>query len=146
MEYWIIEAFKNRFNFPETSMSLSSVKWSRFYGDSPRVPYDVRFKVLDISDPPNFKVFSAHKLLLAAASSTFESQFYGELFEDAEEVYIEDSHPDAFEKLLQFIYLGKKTELAPSMKLHDIKTIRLVYDVMVLADKYMINEYYQRFH
>ena len=92
-------------------MSLSSVKWSHFYGDSPRLPHDVRFKVLDPSDPTNFKVFSAHKLLLAAVSSIFESQFYGEVFEDAEEVYIEDSHPHAFEKLLKFIYMGNKTEI-----------------------------------
>ena len=55
-------------------------------------------------------------------------------------MYIEDSHPDAFERLLQYIYMGKKTEIAPSMKFHDLKTIRLVFDVMVLADKYMINE------
>eukprot|EP00092_Neocalanus_flemingeri_P008825 GFUD01009498.1.p1 GENE.GFUD01009498.1~~GFUD01009498.1.p1 ORF type:complete len:233 (+),score=48.71 GFUD01009498.1:46-744(+) len=122
-------------------MSLLGVNWGNFYDAArTKVPHDVKFKVLDPNDPPNFKVFSAHKLLLAAVSSAFEVQFFGDHFDATDDILVEDSQPEAFEKFLQFIYFGKKAEIAPSVKFCDMKTIQLVYDVMVLADKYFVDE------
>ena len=122
-------------------MSLLSVNWGIFYDASrTKVPHDVKFKVLDPHDPPNYKIFSAHKMLLAAVSSAFEVQFYGEHFEETDEILVEDSQPEAYEKFLQFIYHGKKAEIAPSIKFCDMKTIQLVFDVMVLADKHFVVE------
>merc|ERR1711892_851541 len=105
-----------------------------------KVPHDVKFKVMDPLDPPNYKIFSAHKLLLAAVSSAFEVQFYGEKFEDNDEILVEDTQPEAFGKFLQFIYYGKKAEIAPSIKIYDMKTIQLVFDVMILSDKHFVQE------
>jgi len=122
-------------------MSLFSVNWGKFYDASKtKVPHDVKFKVSDPHDPPNFKVFPAHKLLLAAVSSAFEAQFFEDQYEDTDEILVEDSHPEAFEKFLQFIYFGKKAEIIPFIKFCDMKTFRLVFDVMMLADKHFVVE------
>jgi len=122
-------------------MSLLGVNWSAFHDSATsKVPHDVKFKVMDPLDPPNYKIFSAHKLLLAAVSSAFEVQFYGEKFEDTDEVLVEDTQPEAFGKFLQFIYYGKKAEIAPSIKIYDMKTIQLVFDVMILSDKHFVQE------
>jgi hypothetical protein len=117
------------------------VNWGAFYeATTSKVPHDVKFKVMDPVDPLSYKTFSAHKLLLAAVSSTFEVQFYGENFEESNEVLVEDSQPEAFEKFLQFIYYGKKAEIAPSIKFYDMKTIQLIFDVMILSDKHFVLE------
>jgi len=122
-------------------MSLLSVDWGKFYEASKtKVPHDVKFKVRDPHDPLSFQVFPAHKLLLAAVSSAFEAQFYGEHFEDTDEILVEDSQPEAFEKFLRFIYLGKKAEIIPFLQFCDLKTFRLVFDVMMLADKHLVTE------
>ena len=102
-------------------MSLVGVNWGAFYeATTTKVPHDVKFKVMDPSDPPSYKTFSAHKLLLASVSSTFEVQFYSENFEESDDVLVEDSQPEAFEKFIQFIYYGKKAEIAPSIKFYDM--------------------------
>ena len=98
---------------------------------------------------PLSRVLPAHKLLLAAVSPVFKNQFYGEeIFEEARqeedgvvEVLVNDTQPAAFSKLLEFIYLGPhQAEVAPTVKFADINTVKLVFDVMILADKYEINE------
>jgi len=123
-------------------MSLLGVDWSEFYDASTsKVPHDVMFKVMDPTDPPNFRIFSAHKLLLAAVSSCFKAQFYdGDHFDNTDEVLVQDTQPDAFEKFLKYIYHGKKVEIAPSIKFHDMKTIQLIFDVLILADKHLVQE------
>jgi len=135
-------------------MSLHSVQWSDLWEGNPQgqqllLPCDVRFKVDDQENPSDQKIISAHKLLLAAVSPVFKDQFYGEeIFEEAREegdgvmeVLVTDSQPAAFSKLMEFIYLGPhQAEVAPTVNFADIKTVRLVFDVMILADKYMINE------
>ena len=96
-------------------MSLVGVNWGAFYeATTTKVPHDVKFKVMDPSDPPSYKTFSAHKLLLAAVSSTFEVQFYSENFEESDDVLVEDSQPEAFEKFLQFIMERRQRLLLPS--------------------------------
>ena len=123
-------------------MSLLAVNWGQFYdASSTKLPHDVKFKVLDPQDPPNYKIFSAHKLLLAAVSSSFKAQFYDDHYEDnSNEISVQDTQPEAFEKLLKYIYFGKKVVIAPTIKFHDLKTIQLVFDVMILSDKYFVNE------
>ncbi|KAG0541570.1 hypothetical protein BDA96_02G027900 [Sorghum bicolor] len=51
------------------------------------------------------KVFTAHKLVLAARSPVFREQFFGAAKEEATGyVRIYDMHPDTFEALLHYVY------------------------------------------
>jgi hypothetical protein len=131
-------------------MSLQSVQWGELWDGNPeqpsRIPGDVRFRVNDPADTLNPKSFSAHKLLLAAVSPVFQNQFYNDPdFEESGDenivVSIEDSQPEAFMKLLEFIYFGPQhTQIAPAVKFADMNTVKLVFNLMVLADKYIITE------
>merc|ERR1719219_2315817 len=76
-------------------------------------------------------------MLLAAVSPIFEEQFHGK-YKSEEVVDIAHSEPEAFRKLLEYIYKGKSFKLTSTEKFSSINTIKLVFSVMSLADRYMI--------
>ncbi|EDW05544.1 uncharacterized protein LOC6585930 [Drosophila mojavensis] len=74
---------------------LHSEKWA-----------DCRFLV---GTPPNQRIISGHKLLLAMASPVFERMFYGNLPDKTDPIIIPDVQPEAFEAMLEYIYTDRIT-------------------------------------
>ncbi|KAH8270731.1 hypothetical protein KR044_012686 [Drosophila immigrans] len=74
---------------------LHSEKWA-----------DCRFLV---GTPPNQRIISGHKLLLAMASPVFERMFYGNLPDKTDPIIIPDVQPEAFEAMLDYIYTDRIT-------------------------------------
>lgn len=67
---------------------------------------DTRFLV---GTPPNQRIISGHKLLLAMASPVFERMFYGNLPDKTDPIIIPDVQPEAFEAMLEYIYTDRIT-------------------------------------
>lgn len=74
---------------------LHSEKWA-----------DCRFLV---GTPPNQRIISGHKLLLAMASPVFERMFFGNLPDKTDPIIIPDVQPEAFEAMLEYIYTDRIT-------------------------------------
>ncbi|WCJ43568.1 BTB-POZ and MATH domain 4 [Euphorbia peplus] len=73
--------------------------------------------------------FHAHKLVLAARSPVFESEFFDALEEDNREIVVTDTEPKVFKALLHFIYkdtLVEDEELSVS--------VNTVAKILALAD------------
>ncbi|XP_050212399.1 BTB/POZ and MATH domain-containing protein 4 isoform X2 [Mercurialis annua] len=58
----------------------------------------------DITFNVDGEKFHAHKLVLAARSPVFESEFFDALDEDNHEIVVRDTEPKVFKALLHFIY------------------------------------------
>merc|ERR1719347_889046 len=56
------------------------------------------------------------------------------------EVDVTDTTPDAFERLLKFIYLGEEEAGLSSALVSDEAALHQLFDVLVLADKYLLND------
>ncbi|CAO1948830.1 unnamed protein product [Urochloa humidicola] len=101
---------------------------------------DVHFEV-------DGKVFSAHKIVLAARSPVFMADFFGTAKEKATGyIRICDMHPDAFQALLHYIY----TDTLPATSATAANAAReeeeaaaaavLAQDLLVAADKYNLKD------
>lgn len=84
--------------------------------------------------------FHAHKLVLAARSPVFRSEFFDGMDEDKEEVVITDLEPKVFKAILHFIYrdtLMEDDELVPSSSDCVSSTSdTLAANLLAAADKY----------
>lgn len=70
---------------------LQSEKWT-----------DCRFLVGGA--PPNQRIISGHKIILAMASPVFERMFFGPMAAKEDPIIIPDVQPDAFQTMLEYIY------------------------------------------
>ncbi|KAJ9131861.1 hypothetical protein P3X46_034768 [Hevea brasiliensis] len=94
----------------------------------------------DITFNVHGEKFHAHKLVLAARSPVFESQYFDSLEEDNPEIVVTDTEPKVFKALLHFIYkdtLIEDEELSVSAS----SCMSSIYDTLVArllaaADKY----------
>ena len=79
---------------------------------------------------PSSKLFSAHKLILAARSPVFAAMFANSTLENTTNVIeINDLHPDTIQSMLEYIYTGKVTDIKES-------TVELYR----CADKYQLDD------
>jgi len=95
-------------------MNLQGVDWMTFLNDDSEMPTDISFKVYDNGsvlteagehlNSEMYKMFRAHKYLLAIVSETFRRQFFGPLAEMSEPVIVEQTSSKAFRIMLDFIY------------------------------------------
>lgn len=94
----------------------------------------------DITFTVHGEKIHAHKLVLAARSPVFESEFFDSLEEDNREIVVTDMEPKVFKALLHFIYkdtLVEDEELSVSSS-SCMSTISdtLVAKLLAAADKY----------
>uniref|UniRef100_A0A0D3GXL3 BTB domain-containing protein n=1 Tax=Oryza barthii TaxID=65489 RepID=A0A0D3GXL3_9ORYZ len=80
---------------------------------------------------------AAHKIVLAARSSVFKAELYGQMKEKrARRVTVEDMQPDVFRGLLHFIY----TDSLPDMDdLSDDDYYEMIRLLLVAADRYAMD-------
>jgi len=105
---------------------MSWINWAAFLEDTSELPPDVTFQV-------SGKTFSAHKFLMAAASPTLRTQFYGSLPDKQETIVVTDTTPEAFQSLLDFVYTKQSSDFDwPDLSL------RQLFDLLKLADYYLI--------
>ncbi|XP_057954654.1 BTB/POZ and MATH domain-containing protein 4 [Malania oleifera] len=83
----------------------------------------------------------AHKLVLAARSPVFRSEFFDGLEEDKKEIIVSDLEPKVFKAMLHFIYrdtLMEDVELAASSSLSSESSVSdtLTAKLLAAADKY----------
>ena len=99
------------------------------------IPADIKFKVVDKEDGL-VTTFEAHKFILGLHSDHFNNAFFGSgvNFKEEEDgfVVIKDATKEAFEDFLGFNY-EKHIEF-------DKKTLRELYDVLNLAERYQVKE------
>ena len=99
------------------------------------IPADIKFKVVDKEDGL-VTILEAHKFILGLHSDHFNNAFFGSgvNFKEEEDgiVVIKDSTKEAFEDFLGFNY---EKNIA-----FDKKTLREVYDILNLAEKYQVKE------
>lgn len=57
-----------------------------------------------VGEEPVQKVLEAHRLVLAMASPVFGAMFFGNMAETSESITVKDVQPDAFEKMLEYVY------------------------------------------
>ncbi|XP_039793776.1 BTB/POZ domain-containing protein 2-like [Panicum virgatum] len=93
---------------------------------------DVEFEVI------GGKIFAAHKAVLAARSSVFKDEFFGQAKEKGTSfVRISDMHPESFEALLHFMY----TDSLPEMTMNSLKEgAVLAEDLLVAAGRYNLKD------
>jgi len=104
-------------------MPLQTVDWASFLKDDSTLPTDISFKVYkngsvlapvsDKLDSEPFRIFRAHKFLLAVESPMFRQQFLGSLSEITDPVLVVLTSSKAFGILLDFIYLTAQDFLFP---------------------------------
>jgi len=120
------------------------MSWEELYchgEDDPSIPGDVSFTVTDKRNPEEKRVFKAHKLLLGVVSPFWRDQFFQSSNEETTtEVNITDTTPNAFERLLKFIYLGEAEADLSSSLISEEASLRQLFEVLVLADSYDIND------
>eukprot|EP00092_Neocalanus_flemingeri_P041656 GFUD01045368.1.p1 GENE.GFUD01045368.1~~GFUD01045368.1.p1 ORF type:complete len:348 (+),score=92.70 GFUD01045368.1:76-1119(+) len=126
-------------------MSLNEVNWRHVFTNHKSFPPDLEFLVTnkDGSSSVQQQRFLCHKLLLAAVSPVFQSQFFGEgtgLGTEKLVVVINDCNPVAFQKMLEFIYFEKPYKLNRSNQVVDTEGIKLVMDTMALAVKFKLDK------
>ncbi|KAL9454693.1 hypothetical protein AB3S75_010154 [Citrus x aurantiifolia] len=86
--------------------------------------------------------FPAHKLVLAARSPIFRSNFFDELEEDKQEIIISDLEPKVFKAMLHFIYRDTLTEdvdvdvATPSSSCMSSVSDTLTAKLLAAADRY----------
>ncbi|KAM7522768.1 hypothetical protein LguiA_012670 [Lonicera macranthoides] len=85
--------------------------------------------------------FNAHKLVLAARSNVFRSEFFDKGDADAQEIIVKDMEPNVFKAMLHFIYrdaldedelVASTSSCAPPSSVFDSLTAKL----LAAADKY----------
>jgi speckle-type POZ protein len=89
------------------------------------------------------RVFSAHKLVLAARSPVFMADFFGPAMEKATGyIRICDMHPDVFEALLHYIYTDTLPATATSTTTATAReeAAALAQDLLVAADRYNLKD------
>jgi len=126
---------------------LKNVNWSDLYCNGEKDPLiagDVTFKVVDLRAEDDVKYFEAHKLLLATVSPVFKEK----LLEDADQeekplsggsIFVEGTTPRAFETMLKHLYCVD-SKLTDFMNVSDGAALASLFDVLVLADKYQLEE------
>eukprot|EP00092_Neocalanus_flemingeri_P041896 GFUD01045630.1.p1 GENE.GFUD01045630.1~~GFUD01045630.1.p1 ORF type:complete len:452 (-),score=122.32 GFUD01045630.1:52-1407(-) len=125
-------------------MSLNEVNWRNVFTDHKSFPPDLELRVTNKNGSSSVQEqkFLCHKLLLAAVSPVFQSQFFGEGTSQVAEklvVVINDSNPVAFQKMLEFVYYQKPFKLNSSKQVVDTEGIQLVMDTMALAVKFKLD-------
>ncbi|XP_062203436.1 BTB/POZ and MATH domain-containing protein 2-like [Phragmites australis] len=94
-----------------------------------QVTADVTFKV-------EKETFRAHRILLAAQSSVFDRQLFGQMKEkDMGCIEVHDMQPAVFRALLHFIYTDSMLDMS-GMDVHD--QIELIRHLLVAADRYCV--------
>ncbi|XP_051173141.1 speckle-type POZ protein-like [Leptopilina boulardi] len=93
-------------------------------------PFLISDVLSDVSFQIENKEFPAHKIILAAASPVFEKMFTHQMKENiTNNVQIEDTDPDVFKEMLNYIYMGKVENLNS-----------MAFDLYELANKYEITK------
>jgi speckle-type POZ protein len=91
------------------------------------------------------KVFAAHKLVLAARSPVFKAEFFGGATLEDEKttsyVRVRDTHPDAFEALLHYIYTDSlPATVTTKARGEGAAAASLGRDLLAAADRYRIED------
>ena len=127
-----------------TRMSLNEVNWRSVLSDHKSFPPDVEFTVTNQDSSVIQQKFLCHKLLLAAVSPVFQSQFFSSgpagLSGDQLIVVINDCNPAAFQKMLEFIYYQKPYKLNTMRQEAGKEGISLIMDTMHLAVKFKLRK------
>lgn len=84
--------------------------------------------------------FQAHKLVLAARSLVFRSEFFEKVEEGKQEIVVEDVEPQVFKAMLHFIYRDTLVEdvdlIPPSSSCESPISDFIVAKLLTVADKY----------
>ena len=123
-------------------MSLNEVNWRSVLSDNKSFPPDVEFTVTNKDTSVIQQKFLCHKLLLAAVSPVFQSQFFSSgpagLSGDKLIVVINDCNAAAFQKM--FIYYQKPYKLNTMRQETGKEGISLIMDTMHLAVKFRLRK------
>ena len=110
-------------------MASAPENWSALLDSSSSIPTDVTFEVIEKKDDDlQSYFFDVHKIVLAVASSVFQAEFFGSAKETTERIVVEDTTRDAFETMINYVYLK-------DIDLEDFEMDKL-YDLVNLAEKY----------
>jgi len=125
-------------------MPLHNLDWVSFLKEDSELPTDISFKVYengsvlvpvnDQMDTNPFKIFRAHKFLLAAESRMFCQQFLGSLPEITNPVLVMLTSSKAFGIMLDFIYLKAEDFVFPSDHFSCLFEVRNLGERYQLAD------------
>ncbi|GJN24466.1 hypothetical protein PR202_gb12206 [Eleusine coracana subsp. coracana] len=86
------------------------------------------------------KVFSAHKIVLAARSKVFKADFFGAMKEKTTGyIRISDMHQDAFEALLHYVYTDSLPETVKKPAREEEAAV-VGQDLLVAADRYDLKD------
>ena len=131
-------------------MSLNEVNWRRVFTDNKSFPPELEFLVTNkdsVSSNSSSTVlqqkFLCHRLLLAAASPVFQTQFFSEgvgMVTERLVVVINDCNTAAFEKMLEFIYYLKPYKLNNTRQVVNMEGINLIMDTMALAVEFNLGK------
>ncbi|KAJ3704613.1 hypothetical protein LUZ61_008318 [Rhynchospora tenuis] len=96
---------------------------------------------VDVTFEVGGKIFSAHKLILAARSPVFKAQLFGPLNENgAESIVVDEIEPWAFHALLHFIYTDSLPHDANQLEDCMMSSIVMMQHLLVAADRYAIDK------
>ena len=94
--------------------------------DPSEIPYDITFVIEECGS----KV-KAHKVIMAMGSPMCKKQFFGELKENNDKIWIKSTTKDAFVTLVDFLY-GKEVDWSK-------KTIEELFGIADMAEKYQVD-------
>ena len=121
-------------------MSLNEVDWAGLLQDTVSFPPDLEIVVhsSDLASSVLQQRFFCHKLLLSAASPVFLEMFrwiqHGEIFQ------MNHTNPEAFQKVINFIYHKKPVSVHNRGSGSSIGLIKLVLDVLSLAARFKMKK------
>ena len=109
--------------------------WKVFLSPDSDLPTDVSFVVADGKDDKGSKIIRAHSQLLGAVSRVFRQQLFGPMKDEKEEIEVEMTSAEAFQKLIDFIYrpAGQDT-----FTMDDINCPQKHFEVLELAERYEV--------
>nr|CAB3488334.1 unnamed protein product [Digitaria exilis] len=85
----------------------------------------------DVTFEVDYRLFHAHRLLLAARSPVFKAELFGPLKKDTNPIKVDDMEASIFEELLHFIYTDRMSD-----KFHGPDRDLATQHLLVAADRY----------
>ena len=100
------------------------------------IPTDISIIVIDKgAGQTQSHIFKAHKIVLSLASPVFQAEFFGLAKDKSDEVMVQDTTKDAFEAMIDHVYMKKVDLKVPFHQLHEIVNLAEKYQMKSLMRK-----------
>ena len=110
--------------------------WAALLDSSSNIPTDITFKVVEKDGSESqAHVFKAHKMVLAVASPVFQAEFFGLAKETSDMILVQDTTKEAFETMIDHVYLKNVTLKASFHRLYEIVNLAEKYEMQSLMKK-----------